>query len=188
MTGLPTPSGTTRPLVRRLLRLAYWGVSFAMLGAALTVTVARLALHVDAAAVLSDSMRPTFAAGDAVLTRSVPVEDIRPGMVVLAAPPGAAGTYAHRVVSVVTDGGAVIVRTKGDANPAPDAWQDVFTQPTVPRVIGSAPKLGYLIELVRGRTTQRAALPVAVAGVLATVVACALILCAGSKPRSAVTA
>jgi hypothetical protein len=45
------------------------------------------------------------------------------------------------------------------------------------------PKLGYLLEALHGRTTQRAVVPVAVAGTLLTLVSCTFILLADSPRR-----
>ena len=45
------------------------------------------------------------------------------------------------------------------------------------------PKLGYLIEVAHGRTTQRGVGAVAIAGLLITVLASALVLVAGTPRR-----
>lgn len=176
MTVMAAQLPLARPRRKRVATAVQWTLAFALLAAAGLLGIARFALHVDASPVLTGSMRPTFAPGDAVITRPVAVDRLRPGMVIEAVPPGESAPYAHRVISVRRQAGTVVVRTRGDANSAPDPWRDTFSQSTVPHVVGSAPKLGYVIEAVRGHTTQRAAVPVALAGLLVTALACALIL------------
>lgn len=165
-----------------------WALAVAVLAAAVVLGFARFGLHMTASSVLTGSMRPSFAPGDAVITRPVPVTDVHPGTVILATPAGGTTPFAHRVVAVEHEGGSVLVRTQGDANPGPDDWEDVYT-PTaqVSEVVGTVPKLGFLLEALRGHTTQRGVLPVGIAGTLLTFVACAFVLLAGTPRRPAPT-
>jgi signal peptidase I len=116
------------------------GANLAVVGAAL----ATLHLGLVAAPVLTASMRPAYAPGDAVLTRPVPVQSIRSGMIVLVVPPGETRAFAHRVISVSGNPLHPTLRTKGDANSAADRWSITLTNPTAPQVIGVLPKLGVL--------------------------------------------
>ena len=174
-----------RPFGRaQAITIVQWAIALVILGAAIGLGVARFGMHVSTTAVLTGSMRPTFGPGDAVITRPIAAGDVRPGMVILATPRGEPAAYAHRVTAVQHNGGAIVVRTRGDANPAADDWQDLFAPTsTVPQVVGSVPKLGYLIEAAHGRTAQRNVGPVAVAGLLVTLLASALVLVAGTPPR-----
>lgn len=67
--------------------------------------------------VTSESMRPSIAAGDVVLTRGADAPHVRPGTVVLVRDASRGAHVLHRVRSV--EGGWVV--TQGDANPTPDA-------------------------------------------------------------------
>jgi hypothetical protein len=61
---------------------------------------------------------------------------------------------AHRVVSVRRTQQGVVVRTKGDANGAPDAWE-VTMLGQAWRVRTNAEDLGYVIEALRRPDVQR---------------------------------
>ena len=117
-------------------------------GALLTTLAAAavLATNVHGSAVLTGSMRPAFAPGDAVLTRNVAVREVRPGMVVEVVPPGQTVAFAHRVMTVTGDPAHPTITTKGDANPQPDSWKVTLSSPTVPRVVGVLPKAGWLVS------------------------------------------
>lgn len=104
--------------------------------------------------VLSGSMRPTFAPGDAVVTRPVPVGSLHPGMVIEFTPPGENAPFAHRIIRMTGDRRHPTIMTKGDANPAPDHWHAQLTGPTVPEVVGVVPDGGWLlIDLHRSPST-----------------------------------
>lgn len=67
--------------------------------------------------VTSDSMRPSIAAGDVVLTRTVDPQELRAGQVVLVHDASRSTDLLHRVRRI--GDGAIV--TQGDANPTPDA-------------------------------------------------------------------
>ena len=99
--------------------------------AAAAVLVAVVLVRMDAvrfATVLSGSMSPTVPTGSVVAGTPVRSSDVRVGDVVMFVPPAPFTTpgrrpVVHRVVSVrATGSGVVEIRTKGDANPSPDAW------------------------------------------------------------------
>lgn len=173
-------------MTRKIARAAGWLLTALVLCTPVALGVGRYFLHMNVAAVLSGSMRPTYSPGDAVVTRPIPVSDIRPGMIVLAVPPGEGGTpYAHRVISVTNVDGTIRVRTKGDANPAPDAWTDTYTAPTAQQVVGVVPKFGFLLAGLQ-QTTSRPGLPFAAAGLLLTLAATSFVLLAVPARRVAV--
>jgi signal peptidase I len=128
--------------VRALLVLAI-GCAVVAIGAG------RFVLHLGVSPVLTGSMRPSFAPGDAIVTRPVPVSQLHAGMVVVFVPPGRDAAYAHRIVSVSGSRSHPILVTKGDANPAPDHWQVTLSTPTIPAVVGSVPKAGYPLTWLR---------------------------------------
>lgn len=133
----------TRP--GRIARLAV-GAGIAVVAAGNAVVLAGAAvvctLHMTALPVLTASMRPAYAPGDAVLTRQVAVASLRPGMIVSVVPPGETRAFAHRIVSVSADRQHPTITTKGDANPAADAWRTTLQTATVPQVVGAVPRLG----------------------------------------------
>lgn len=114
--------------------------------------------------VLSDSMRPMFAAGDVVVATPEPPEDIAVGQVISFRIPGVNEIESHRVLEVVRGGREPIVRTIGDNNPAPDPWQAQLhgqgwrVRTDLGLVI---PKLGWLIIWMRNPMVHLLAVDVA---------------------------
>lgn len=116
--------------------------ALALLGASLAVVT----LHVSTQTVLTGSMRGTFDPGALVLSRPVPVSDIRPGDVIVFTPPGDNATYMHRVHTVTGNPADPVITTKGDANSSPDTWKAKFTGTTVPKAFFSVPHLGRALH------------------------------------------
>lgn len=147
-TSQVTDDAETMTLTGRWLRkggrLGAVGVIAAANLSVLGAAAASVHFHLGAAPVLTASMQPAYSPGDAVLTRPLPVQSIRPGMIVLVVPPGESRAFAHRVLSVSGDPAHPTLRTKGDANPAADRWSVTLTSPAAPQVIGVLPKLGVL--------------------------------------------
>jgi signal peptidase I len=168
----------------RVPRARQWAFAMILVTSALVLAFARFGLHMTASSVLTGSMRPAFAPGDAVITRPVPIASVHPGMVILATPAARTAPFAHRIIAVRHQDRRILVQTQGDANPSPDDWEDVYTSTsTVSEVVATVPKLGYVLEAVHGRTTQRSVVPVAVAGLVLTFAACAFVLFAGTSQR-----
>ncbi|MCW2543642.1 MAG: signal peptidase [Frankiales bacterium] len=143
-------TAVTSSLVTAVLMLG----ALAFVGAAFAI----LSLHVSAQTVLTGSMRGTFDPGAVVLSRPVPVAAIRPGDVIVFTPPGHDHAYTHRVVTVSGSADRRVVTTKGDANPAPDAWKAQLTGETVPRVFWHVPYVGRAVTAVAGRGVHTALL------------------------------
>lgn len=100
--------------------------------------------------VLSGSMRPAFSPGDMVVVTPEPVAAIRVGQVIsYRIPVGDHHVQSHRVIAVIRRGGEVSVRTKGDANGAPDPWTATLHGSTVWRVRAVLPKLGWAVFWLR---------------------------------------
>ncbi len=127
-------------------------------GAAVTIVIsllftstalAMLLFHVSIHPVLTGSMRPTFAPGWAIITKPMPVSQVRPGDIVLFKPPGEAAPYAHRVVTVTGSPAHPVITTKGDANPAPDLWHARLDGSTVSEVVGEVPGVGWVMVDIR---------------------------------------
>lgn len=100
----------------RVLSHVLMVLALGLVGAGLVLHYAvGLRLHV----VLSDSMVPTFKAGDLLVTKNIPTEELRVGDVPVLIRADLAGPVAHRVVEV-EHGTVTSLVTKGDANSSSD--------------------------------------------------------------------
>jgi signal peptidase len=142
--------GTARP-IHGLLRAVALGFAVLFLVGSAALASVVVVLHLGVRPVLTGSMRPTFGPGAIVITRPVPVEDLRPGMIPLFVPPGEHAEFAHRITSVSGTRQDPIITTKGDANEFPDPWHARFKTATVPVVVGTQPWVGRLMVGIRGR-------------------------------------
>jgi len=156
---------------------------FGVLSLLATFALGKGLLHLGMSPVLTGSMRPPFAPGDAVITRMVPTSGLRPGDIAVVVPPGEHTPFAHRIRTVSETPKGLVVTTKGDANPAADAWRDLLTQSRVPVVVTHVPKFGYLLVAIREREWR--ALLIALLGLFITFLATRQILAAPSRPRLA---
>lgn len=97
--------------------------------------------------VLTGSMRPDYPPGSVIVAFEKDKEKIQTGDVIVFRSPDTYGgeVVTHRVISArLTDTGDVYVRTKGDANPAPDPWEALVTTTKVWEVRQSIPYVGYV--------------------------------------------
>jgi len=130
--------------LRRLLALAL--AFFVFVG-----IVPRTGLYHTVTA-LSGSMRPVFAPGDLLVVRPEPMKDLRVGQIITyAIPVGDHHIESHRVVAILRHGNSPIVRTKGDANSAPDPWRAQLHGRRVWVMSTTIPKIGWLIVALRLR-------------------------------------
>lgn len=137
----PPPPRRRRSVSRALSGLLLAVVTLAAVGAAAAVVFCNLSI----ASVLSPSMEPAFGAGDAVVTRALATTRVKRGDVVVLPLPGSPGQrYVHRVFTVSSEGGATTVRTKGDANAAPDTWTLQVTSAQVPLVVAHVDEVGRM--------------------------------------------
>lgn len=98
-------------------------------------------LHVQT--VLSNSMQPTFSAGDVVVTRAIPTGSVRAGHVIVFQPPGRGEPVIHRVTS--HRGG--VITTRGDANSIDDPWTVRLAGANQYRLVAVLPGIGWLTSL-----------------------------------------
>jgi signal peptidase len=103
------------------MRLAGALLTLAGLALGLCVLVPAL-LGFQRYVITSGSMTGTYDRGSLVFDRVVPTSSVRAGDVITFRPPGQVGLVTHRILSVRTVRGQRVLRTKGDANPMPDAW------------------------------------------------------------------
>ena len=106
--------------------------------------------HLQVRPVLTGSMAPTFEPGALLVTRQVPVADLRKGMIVLFVPPGEHAEFAHRITSLTGSQSDPVLTTKGDANYSPDPWHARLTSASVPEVVATVPWVGRLMVGLRG--------------------------------------
>ena len=96
--------------------------------------------------VLSGRMKPSFSPGDMVVVTPEPLRDVRVGQVIsYRIPVGDHHVQSHRVIKIVRGGAHPVVRTKGDANNAPDPWTAKLDGTTAWRVRAVLPKVGYAV-------------------------------------------
>lgn len=108
-------------------------------------TFALLIAGITPLVVLSGSMSPALQAGDVAFARSVPADEIAPGDIVSVV--AESGTrITHRVTDVTSTGESdeVTLTLKGDANDTADA--ETYAVTSAFTVVGSAPRLGYLLH------------------------------------------
>lgn len=96
--------------------------------------------------VASGSMRPALDVGDMAVIAEAEPGEIRIGDVIQYRRDGV--TILHRVVEIVEEGGSMRLRTKGDANDAPDPYPVPQVQVTG-RLILTIPGLGWASILAR---------------------------------------
>jgi signal peptidase len=109
--------------------------------------------------VLSGSMKPYFRPGDIVVVTPEPTRDVRVGQVIsYHVPAGDHHVQSHRVIEVVRGGDHPLVRTKGDANAAPDPWTARLNGGTAWQVRAVVPKAGWAIVWLRTPALRRLAI------------------------------
>jgi signal peptidase I len=133
---------------RRAVLATAGGLGRAVIGLVCLVLIATLIpplLGYQRFVVVGGSMEPTIHRGSVIFDEVVPVEDLRPGDVITYVPPGRDTPSTHRIISRELDAqGSWRFRTKGDANPQPDAVPFVLERPVQARVKLAIPYVGYL--------------------------------------------
>lgn len=131
--------GATRGLPwRRILPL--------LLGAFVVLPMAMHAFWgVTASTVLTDSMQPSFSAGDLVLTRPVPATDLEVGHIAVLRVED--GLRAHRILEVLPGEASITLVTRGDANELVDLPIAVTSSARVPVVLWRIPGVGRVAQL-----------------------------------------
>lgn len=171
----PEPSS---PL-SRLRAIIGWTILTIAVLAAVAVALASTVGGYHMTRVLSNSMQPTFSAGDLVVVKDRAVTDIAPGDVVVLPDPNSESMFIHRLASVDRTTGHTTVTTRGDNNPAPDAWLLDVTSATVPAYVLAIPTAGLHLPVLPEATSQL----LLAAGLAA--VAVLLSLPGGSRPARA---
>lgn len=145
MVPVPVPQ-RQRPARRapRAVRALLGAGQLTLLLAAVGVVCAHFTIGLGLQTVLSDSMRPTFAAGDHLV-----VVDRSPGSLQVGDIPvltfSDGDLRAHRIVAVEQGRGVVRLQTRGDANSSADSWTDVDSERAVPVAVTALPALPSVI-------------------------------------------
>jgi signal peptidase len=115
------------------------------------VTVGPRLLHYRTATMLTASMSPAIHPGDVIVDTPLALSDVRVGqLLTYHIPVDDHRVLSHRVIEVQRPGpGIVNVRTKGDANTAPDPWTATLSGDSVWQVRLVVPKAGTAIRALR---------------------------------------
>jgi signal peptidase I len=139
------------------------------LGALLFMTVGPRVFHYRTATMLTGSMAPGIKPGDVVIDTRETAADVKVGQIITYhIPVQDHRVESHRVVWLHRDkAGNILMRTKGDANSAPDPWTAQLSSPTVWRVRAVVPMAGTVIRALRTpivHTLLVLVLPIALVG------------------------
>jgi signal peptidase len=115
--------------------------------AAVGIGILVIAANLHFQTVLSNSMQPTFSAGDVVVTQAVPIGSLRVGDVISFYPPNKTEPVIHRITSLKTTAADVVVTTRGDANPVDDLWLATLQGTTAYRLVAVVPFIGWLTDI-----------------------------------------
>lgn len=146
--SLGTLLAELRDRIRSVARIVTTALLVLGAAAAAVPVVGAVTGDVRVVPILSGSMAPAIEAGDAVVLRKMPLAAVREGDVITyRIPIGDRHLTTHRVIEVVQKGRQPVVRTKGDANAAPDAWVARLTGDALWRVEATVPRVGHAIVL-----------------------------------------
>jgi signal peptidase len=112
-------------------------------------------------------MEPAIATGDLVFDERISAEDASVGDVITFREPGTRRLITHRLVHKRVGGGLARMRTRGDANNAPERWS-IPADGQVGRVAFRVPKGGYASAYVseRGMQLMLVVVPALLLGIL----------------------
>lgn len=132
------------PALRRVGRVVLTVAQFATLTVATTLVCAHFLVGLSLHAVLSNSMQPSFSAGDYLVTVERDALSLQAGQVPLLSFEDGT-TRAHRILQTMPERGTVRVLTRGDANATADLWTAVDAEAPVPVVLTALPAVPSFI-------------------------------------------
>jgi signal peptidase I len=100
-----------------------------------------------ALSVQTGSMEPAIKAGDLVVIKRTPPEQLRKGDVITYAVPGQNMTVTHRIYAVSNQDYGQVFVTKGDANPVVD--QPISSVAVLGKVNANVPYIGHFLDFLR---------------------------------------
>jgi len=148
------PRSGAATALKRLRRVLSWlATGLLLLGVAafLALAVGPRALGYQTSTMLTGSMSPLINPGDIVVTRPVPVGEIKVGdIITYHIPVEDQRVETHRVTEITSQpDGRYVVQTKGDANNGLDPWKATISSPTVDRHVLTVPYVGEAIRAIR---------------------------------------
>ena len=121
----------------------------------LAPSIATAGFGVGFSPVLSQSMSPTFKAGDLQITKMAPIRDVAVGDVILVRDEESFATFSHRIALKEFSNGFYSFTLKGDSNPTADRAKVVVPAGvTIPKVVGRIPKIGTYVNEFSGSTAK----------------------------------
>lgn len=150
--------GFARPLARFAGRWTMRALVATAVLAFLGLAIGPHVLGYRTMTMLTGSMAPGINPGDVVVSTPIDVADIQTGMVIsYHIPIDDHRVVTHRVIDVQhTADGTVSIRTKGDANDAPDPWTAVLTGDTAYQMRTVVPEAGHVITALRAPAVNKA--------------------------------
>jgi signal peptidase I len=156
-----------RALAHRLINLVLSVLLAACLLAFLFLAVGPHLLGYRTSTMLTGSMAPGIEPGDIVVTVPKPATDLEVGDVITyQIPVEDHRVETHRVTEVQRQHGAVVFRTKGDANENADPWTATVQGDTVWEMQAVVPEAGKAIRVLRAPAVQHGVLWAALGGLL----------------------
>ena len=148
----PARAGRPHRAARRAVRLLGNLVLGLVLAAFAFLAVGPHVLGYRTMTMLTGSMAPGIDPGDVTVAVAEPVSQLAVGQIIsYQIPVQDRRVVSHRVVSVKRlANGTVQMQTKGDHNPGVDPWTAVVSDPQVWRVVAVVPRLGSVIQALRG--------------------------------------
>lgn len=169
----PAPTDRREDIVVRISSVVTWLTNIMLVAAIAAFAVFGLGPHTGTyrtLSILSGSMEPTFATGDAVISTPISTRELREGDVIsYHAPVAGKPLVTHRVVKILRRGASPIVQTKGDANDAIDPWTAKLSEGTVWKQRASIPVAGHVTRALRHPAAKLVtvyALPLLIVGFL----------------------
>lgn len=141
-----------RRLAKGVVGAAGWALIVACAALLALIGVGPHLGHYQTLSVLSGSMAPGIPIGAIVIVTEESPRDVHVGQIITyKVPVEDHRVVSHRVVEVVKGEGTdnPVMRTKGDANGAPDPWLARIDSPTVWQVRHTVPGVGKVVYLLR---------------------------------------
>lgn len=140
-----------RALAAKAASVAATTAFVAAMAILITLALFRVIGGYQPAVMLTSSMAPLINPGDVVITKTIPLEDVKVGdILTYGIPVEDHRTVTHRVTEISAyENGAAAIKTKGDANPNPDYWTSVLTGTTASKHVLTIPHLGTAIRSLR---------------------------------------
>jgi signal peptidase len=133
--------------------VSYLTTAFLVLALAsfLTLAIGPRLLGYQTSTMLTGSMAPLINPGDIVLTRPVPLEDIKVGdIITYSIPVEDRRIETHRIIEITVDpDGTTTIQTKGDANNGVDPWTATVNGASIDRHVLTVPYVGTAIRALR---------------------------------------